>query len=309
MPKVSQEQLLKRLAVLVKRNQELENKLKDINERYQALVEQNTNNEELIEKLSDKTDSGSSKDKNIKHLKFDMATILFTRIYGFDKIAQSKNSQKLMDELDEILFQFDQILDKYNIEKIKTIGDTYMAVGGIPVKNITNPVQVVLAGIEMREALELINNKHADTMWDVTFGVHTGPVTATATGKRKVNYDIKGDTVNIVTRMESAGEVRKVIISVMTYELVREFFECEFFGEIPVKYKGDLEMYEVKSLKEDYLENKNENKPSEKFRTKFLLMQFTDMQEVILNRLENELPRHLYYHNVKHTVMWLPRLN
>lgn len=208
-----------------------------------------------------------------------------------------------MDELDEFLFHFDKLIKKHNTEKIKTIGDTYMAAGGIPVKNMTNPVEVVLASLQMQE---LLTQHHArrkeDSIWDVTFAIHTGPVTATTSGKKKINYDIKGDTVNIVTRMESATEVRKVIVSVMTYELIKEFFTCEYYGEIPVKYKGDLKMYEVKGLKDELTRVQGKIEPNERFNTKFLLMQFTDIQEYILNKLERELPSHLYYHNVKHTV-------
>ena len=160
-----------------------------------------------------------------------------------------------MDELDEIFFEFDAIAARYKIEKIKTIGDTFMCAGGIPVKNITNPVDVVMAAIEMRNFLEEFESRkrrREQKYWELKIGIHTGPVTATVSGKKKISYDIKGDTVNTASRIEAVSENGSVLISVMTYELVKEFFDCEYFGKLPVKYKGNLQMYRVKGLKPEF---------------------------------------------------------
>ena len=157
-----------------------------------------------------------------------------------------------MDELDEILFEFDAIVERFKIEKIKTIGDTYMCAGGIPVKNITNPIDVVMAAMEMRNFLDEYETRirgKENRIWDLKIGIHTGPVTATISGKKRVNYDIKGDTVNTASRVEAVSDNGSILISVMTYELVKEFFDCEYFGKLPVKYKGDLQMYRVMGLK------------------------------------------------------------
>ncbi len=173
-----------------------------------------------------------------------MTTVLFANIHGFSRIDEGMDSEKLMDALDQVLWQFDELLKKYDIHKIKTIGDSYMCAGGIPVKNITNPVQVVLAAMMMRQYLVDLqeSGKSGQNIWELKIGIHTGPVTADMVGRRKVSYDIKGDTVNIASRMESSGEVGKILISVMTYELVKEFYICDYYGKLPVKYKGDLEM-------------------------------------------------------------------
>jgi hypothetical protein len=133
-------------------------------------------------------------------------------------------------------------------------------------------------------------------------GIHTGPVTAAITGKKKINYDIKGDTVNTASRLETISENWMILISVMTYELVKEFFDCEYFGKLPVKYKGDLQLYRVKGLKHEFAVDGKRILPNEAFRIKFGLIQFTDIQEIILDKLEKELPGYLFYHNVKHTV-------
>ena len=141
-------------------------------------------------------------------------------------------------------------------------------------------------------------------MWGCVFQIHghTGPVTASITGKKKVNYDIKGDTVNTASRVEAVSANGLIIISVMTYELVKEFFDCEYFGKLPVKYKGDLQMYKVKGLKPEFSVDGKGIIPNDAFRIKFGLIQFTDIQEIILDMLEKELPDYLFYHNVKHTV-------
>jgi adenylate cyclase len=229
--------------------------------------------------------------------------VLFANIHGFKKLQEEIDSEGIMDELDTILFNFDQVIENYHVEKIKTIGDSYMCAGGIPDKNITNPIQVVLAALDMIQHLKELSNKgNHKQIWSVKFGIHTGPVTSSISGKKKISYDIKGDTVNIASRIESTNEPGTIIISEITYELVREFFQCEYWGKLPVKYKADLSLYEVKSIRPEFSVNGEGLKPSEAFYTKYGLIQFMDIQEIVLDKLEKELPEFLYYHNVKHTV-------
>jgi class 3 adenylate cyclase len=300
------DELVKRIARLAKQNQELEEHIK----KLEKLNEKLSGDVEKYKSLSEKAPAGISKEvadaeKREKSLKFNMATVLYSDIHGFSRLVEGMESSSVMDELDEILFRFDEIVAKYKIEKIKTIGDTFMCAGGIPVKNITNPIDVVMAAIEMRNYLE--NLEHArrgkeNRIWDLKIGIHTGPVTASISGKKKINYDIKGDTVNTASRIEAVSEKGTILVSVMTYELVKEFFDCQYYGKLPVKYKGDLQMYEVKGLKEEFSVNGDGKTTNDAFRIKFGLIQFTDIQEMILDKLEKELPDYLYYHNVKHTV-------
>jgi len=300
------EELVKRIARLAKQNQELEEHIKKLDKMNEKLTRDNEKIKALYEKLSPEglKEAGEGEKKE-RSLKFNMATVLFADIHGFSKLVEGMDSSAVMDELDEILFEFDAIVARFKIEKIKTIGDTYMCAGGIPLKNITNPVDVVMAAMEMRNFLEKFEiNKRGkvNRIWDLKIGIHTGPVTATISGKKKVNYDIKGDTVNTASRVEAVSDNGSILISVMTYELVKEFFDCEYFGKLPVKYKGDLQMYKVKGLKPEFSVNWEGILPNESFRIKFGLIQFTDMQEIILDKLEKELPDYLSYHNVKHTV-------
>ncbi|HEY5470227.1 MAG TPA: adenylate/guanylate cyclase domain-containing protein [Bacteroidales bacterium] len=302
----NKEEFVKRIAKLAKQNQDIEEQLKNLEKLNEKLTRENEKVKALYEKLSPESlKDASDGEKKESSLKFNMTTVLFADIHGFSKLIEGMDSSAVMDELDEILFEFDAIVTRFKIEKIKTIGDTFMCAGGIPVKNITNPVEVVMAAMEMRnflEKFEMIQKGRNKHIWDLKIGIHTGPVTATISGKKKVNYDIKGDTVNTASRVEAVSDNASILISVMAYELVKEFFECEYFGKLPVKYKGDLQMYRVKGLKSEFSVDGKGILPNEAFRIKFGLIQFTDMQEIILDKLEKELPDYLFYHNVKHTV-------
>lgn len=293
--------LLKRISNLVRQNQDLIKENENLKTRLEELNIQLEEARNSGMKAKEAVGQGTSKPAS---LRFDMATVMFANIHGFSNIQEDMDSVALMDDLDLILFEFDQILKKYRIQKIKTIGDNLMAAGGIPEKNITNPIDVVMAAIEMQDFLSKHCSKKSSgkKIWELKIGIHTGPVVAGISGKRKVSYDLKGDTVNMATRMQSFAEDGEVIISVMSYELIKEFFHCEYHGKMPVKYKDDLELFSVKSLRPEFLISPESIRPNEKFGIKFKLIQFTDIQEMILDRLEKELPSFLYYHNVKHTV-------
>lgn len=304
--KINKETLLKRLSHLVKQNKELKQENEDLIELNDKLLDENEEQKIIISKLREQN-------KNIdiqpvekqKSLKFKLATVLFVNIHGFSKISDDDDidSSVLMDELDKILFQFDNIIKKYNIEKIKTIGDSYMCAGGIPQKNLTNPVQIVLAALEMADYMRQVEeDDKLHNMWWIKLGINTGPLTANISGKRKISYDIKGDTVNIASRIEAACDPGQIVMSEITYILTRELFTSEYYGRLPVKYKNDLELYNVKSIKPEYSDDENGSTPNKAFRIKFGLTQFMDIQELILDKLEKELPEYLYYHNVKHTV-------
>jgi class 3 adenylate cyclase len=140
---------------------------------------------------------------------------------------------------------------KYGVEKIKTIGDAYMAVGGLPVVNGTHAMDVISAAIEIQQFMaEQKSRKEAknELFFDIRIGIHTGPVVAGIVGVKKFAYDIWGDTVNTASRMESNGEVGKINISQTTYTLVKDKFNCVERGKIQVKGKGEVEMYFVDSL-------------------------------------------------------------
>jgi class 3 adenylate cyclase len=297
------DELVKRIAKLVKQNKELKEQNDKIHHQNESLLEENDQFRKMLNELQVAATSHKAHPDEIRTVRFKMATVLFANIHGFSKIAEKSDSQAIMDQLDSIMYHFDSIVHKYKIEKIKTIGDTLMCAGGIPNKNITNPVEVVMAALEMESVVGSIQKKDPDDrVWELKMGIHTGAVIANISGQKKVTYDIKGDTVNIATRLESSGHIGKIIISANTYELVKEFFVCEYFGKMPIKYHGDIDMYIVKGIKPELTDDGLGLVPNAAFQTRFGLIQFTDIQEIILDKLEKELPSYLYYHNVKHTV-------
>lgn len=296
-------ELVKRIAKLVKQNKDLKEQNEKQHNQAEQLIEENEHFRKMLTDIQvNPVDHKPVADES-RSIRFKMATVLFANVHGFSKIADNSNSRALMDQLDSIMYHFDTIVQKFKIEKVKTIGDTLLCAGGIPVKNITNPVDVVMAALEMVQVIDNVKQMNEDErIWELKMGIHTGPVIATVTGQKKITYDIKGDTVNIATRMESSGQLGKLVISANTYELVKEFFVTEYFGKMPIKYHGDIEMYVVRGLKPELTVDGLGIKPNQNFQTRFGLIQFTDMQEMILDKLEKELPHYLYYHNVKHTV-------
>lgn len=231
-------------------------------------------------------------------IKYNFVTVLFSDIQGFTRIAEETNPEVLIDELDKFFFYFDSVVEKFGIEKIKTIGDAYMCAGGIPEKNRTNPVEVILAALEMKEYMNrLKETSELEGMkyWDIRIGIHTGTVVAGVVGQKKLSYDIWGDTVNIASRMESSGEGGKINISGTTYEFVKEFFACEYRGKMPVKYKGELEMYFVNGILYDLCDEKGA--PNRKFIVKMQMIKLQDIEEMITKMFDDEAPPDLYYHN------------
>ncbi len=297
----SKDQLLKRIAKLARQNKELDESVKKLEREKERLLEINEKYRLLIERQEL---PGAKPQAEEKSLRYNMVTVLFADIHGFSKLVENMESDRVMDELDEIFYEFDKIIGKYHVEKIRTIGDTIMCAGGIPSKNITNPVEVVMAAVELRHFLNLYETgkRGSDRIWNLKIGIHTGPVTATISGKTKVSYDIKGRAVNTASRIEAVAENESIIISVMTYELIKEFFICDFYGKLPVKYTGSVQMYQVRGLLPALSVDGLGFRPNDAFRIKFGLIQFTDIQELILDKLERELPEFLFYHNVKHTV-------
>jgi class 3 adenylate cyclase len=270
-----------------------------INSRTEALIIEKEKTEALLANVLPKNMANEiiAKGKAAK-VKYNFVTVLFSDIQGFTKIAEEMNPEVLIDELDKFFFHFDSVVGKYGIEKIKTIGDAYMCAGGIPEKNRTNPVEVVLAALEMQKYMHTLKETAGIAglkYWDIRIGIHTGTVVAGIIGHTKLSYDIWGDTVNTASRMESAGEAGKINISGTTYEFVKEFFICEHRGKMPVKYKGELDMYFVKSIVPELCEE--DGSPARSFFIKLQTLKLLDVDEIVFKIFDDEASPDLYFHN------------
>lgn len=179
--------------------------------------------------------------------KFDKTTVLFTDFKGFTKIAESTTPEDLVKTLDYYFTQFDEIVSRFQLEKIKTIGDSYMCVGGLPTPNSSSPRDVMNAAIEMAQFVEQVKKDKPEGIipFDIRLGINTGPVVAGVVGTKKFQYDIWGNTVNLASRMESSSIPGKINISENTYRLVKDDFECNYRGEVEAKNGQKLKMYFV----------------------------------------------------------------
>ncbi len=187
-------------------------------------------------------------------VQIDQVTVLFTDFKGFTSLSENLTPRELVRDLNECFSAFDKITEKYGIEKIKTIGDAYMAAGGLPLANTTHAVDTINAALEMRDFIEEGKQRKiaaGKPYFEIRIGVHTGPVVAGIVGVKKFQYDIWGDTVNTASRMESSGEVGQVNISEATYALVKDEPGLTFTsrGKVQAKGKGEMEMYFVASIK------------------------------------------------------------
>jgi len=180
--------------------------------------------------------------------KYESASVLFTDFVGFTSISSQLAPEEIIEELNECFTEFDKIADRHRLEKIKTIGDSYMCAGGIPDTNDTHPSDAVKAGQDIVAFMNKRNRRHkaeGKVVWPIRIGIHTGELVAGVVGSSKFAYDIWGDTVNVASRMERGAEHDSINISEETYQLIKDHFDCQFRGEIDVKNKGLMGMYRV----------------------------------------------------------------
>ncbi|MEM7180535.1 MAG: adenylate/guanylate cyclase domain-containing protein [Spirochaetota bacterium] len=203
--------------------------------------------EEIVSELKEK---GST-----KPVLYDSVSVIFTDFKGFTNIAEKLSPRELVKELDACFGQFDKIIERSNLEKLKTIGDSYMCAGGIPKANKTHAVDCVLAALEIQNfmnTMKQLKQQQGLEYWEIRLGIHSGPLVAGVIGEKKFAYDVWGDTVNTASRMESSGTPGKINISGFTYGIVKELFACEYRGKVNAKNKGEVDMYYVKQIKAEY---------------------------------------------------------
>ncbi len=174
---------------------------------------------------------------------FDDVTVCFTDFAGFTVSSETLEAQQLVACLHEYFTEFDRIIAKYGLEKLKTIGDAYMFVSGLPDPRPTHAVDAVMAALEILESSKALAQREGGMPWRLRVGLHSGPVVAGVVGVRKFAFDIWGDTVNLASRMESSGAPDRVNLSARTFALVKDHIECEPRGPVRTKDGRDLEMF------------------------------------------------------------------
>lgn len=205
---------------------------------------------------------------SVEPVYFENVTIIFTDFKGFTQIAEGLSPQELIKELDGCFSQFDNITQRNNLEKLKTIGDAYMCAGGLPRVNQTHAIDACLAALEIQSfmnQMKFLKQTLGNPYWELRLGIHSGPVIAGVVGEKKFAYDIRGDTVNTASRMESSGTAGKINISYSTFKLVKNYFDCEYRGEVEAKNKGKIKMYYLIRLKPEYSNDEEGFVPNEIF--------------------------------------------
>lgn len=223
--------------------------LRELAEKNKVIAEEKKRSDELLlnilpeEVMHELKMHGKTQARN-----YSKATVLFADIKDFTTISEELSPDELIEALDTYFERFDKVIEKYDIEKIKTIGDAYVCAGGVPTKSENNPDIVVKAALEFIDEIQKLRTertKAGKRCFDFRIGIHTGQLVAGVIGVRKFAYDIWGDTVNMAARMQQAGEPNKVNVSGPTYELIKNKFACVYRGKHEAKNKGEIDMYFV----------------------------------------------------------------
>tara|TARA_R100000697_G_C5462207_1_gene200009 strand:- start:2180 stop:3190 length:1011 start_codon:yes stop_codon:yes gene_type:complete len=199
--------------------------------------------------------------------RFENVSIMFTDFDGFSKVVPNLSPEELIRSLSYYFDKYDEFAEENELIKIKTIGDSYMAVGGLPEVNNTHAIDTVLTALKMKKFTNQFNNDKDDSIpvFPLRIGIHTGSAVVGVIGKKRFAYDIWGNAVNLASRMEQNANQEYINISESTYNEVKEFFICENRGDIEVKNMGSVPMYNLKRIKPEYSEDQEGFTPNRIF--------------------------------------------
>ena len=248
---------------------ELRRSLLQLDRTRQELQDQREKSERLLHNMLPVAVAQELKDGHRVTARFyDAATILFADFEGFTKLAESMEPKELIGQLDDYFSAFDEIAERHRLEMLKTIGDAYMCVGGVPETNRSHSIDACLAALEMQQLIAGMNRERKKLRlphWDLRVGLHTGPVIAGVVGRRKFIYDVWGDAVNVAARMESAGAAGKINVSEAIYHRTKDLFDFEPRGSVESKNKGWLEMFFLLRIKTSFARDGEGYAPNEAF--------------------------------------------
>jgi len=221
--------------------------------RTNQIIQEETYKSEklLLNILPEGTAQELKQSGKVQAKKFESVSVMFTDFKEFTKFSHDLSPEDLVKSVDFYFSKFDEIIEKYNLEKIKTIGDAYMCAAGLPNPTKDHADKMVQAAFEIAEFIEESKKTDNDTIksFEIRIGINSGPVVAGVVGTKKFAYDIWGDTVNVASRMECNSLPGKINISELTYKLIKDKYDCEYRGQIPVKNKGMMKMYFVNGIK------------------------------------------------------------
>lgn len=256
------EQLKENQQLQTQVTRELEQKVQlrtaEINHQKEQIEKERELSETLLLNILPASTAKELKEKGVASPKlFPNVSILFTDFVDFTLISEKMKPEKLVEDLDNCFRAFDDIILSNKLEKIKTIGDAYMAISGAPIDDPSHAFHAVTAALQIRSFIEKWNlekTRNQDRPWGIRLGIHSGAVIGGVVGKNKFAFDIWGDAVNTASRMESSGESGKINISGATYALIKNYFICSYRGKIKAKNKGEIDMYFVMEKEEDKTE-------------------------------------------------------
>tara|TARA_Y100000590_G_scaffold339850_1_gene387508 strand:+ start:1336 stop:2619 length:1284 start_codon:yes stop_codon:yes gene_type:complete len=252
---------------------EMDAAIKERDKMHQELaVEKKRADDLLLNILPSKVADELRDTEKVEPRFYSNVSILFSDFCDFTKLSENMEPKSLIVLLNQYFSAFDKIVSSHNIEKLKTIGDSYMCAAGLPSENRGHAIQVCLAALEMMSYLEKANTQREKLRmkrWDMRIGINTGSVMAGVVGENKFTFDIWGDSVNIASLMEQSSEASKINISESTFQNVNEIFDIETRGKISSGKKGSLDMYFLNRLKKEYSADEDGIKPNDEFNKKF----------------------------------------
>ncbi len=230
----------------------------------------------LLNILPPKIAEELKKNGSARPVRVEAATVLFTDFIGFTRIAERLSAEQVVEELDKCFSYFDQVTGRYNLEKLKTIGDSFMCAGGLPDPNKTHAIDCALAALEIQGfmlQMKEIKEQQGLEYWQLRLGINTGPLVAGIVGEKKFAYDVWGDTVITASRIESAGSAGKINLSATTYTAISSLFDCTHRGKVEIKNKAAADMYFLNQIKAEVSENGAGRVPNNRFKKMYAELQ------------------------------------